>query len=225
MRHPLTVRERPEAGPVEAVIFDWGGTLTPWHTIDLGQQWRVFAREVHGIPIESDEVPQADLDRAQELAERIHAVEAHAWRQVRDEQRGAHLDDILAEAGIDPREDRHHVALDEPCHGRQRARPERVAGGADLVAALAQRVDHPDIAAANAQAITDLEGGADALVLARIIVGRVARRGTVDLRRCRQHRQHRHRPDVAHPRTAHRHRRRHRQAGPRPGGGGGSVSK
>ncbi|MGO4132867.1 HAD family hydrolase [Janibacter sp. RAF20_2_2] len=111
MRHPLTVHERPAAGPVEAVIFDWGGTLTPWHTIDLGQQWRVFAREVHGIPIESDEVPQADLDRAQELAERIHAVEADAWRQVRDEQRGSHLDDILAEAGIDPREDRHHVAL------------------------------------------------------------------------------------------------------------------
>ena len=111
MRHPLTVRERPEAGPVEAVIFDWGGTLTPWHTIDLGQQWRVFAREVHGIPIESDEVPQADLDRAQELAERIHAVEADAWQQVRDEQRGAHLDDILRKAGIDPQHDRHHVAL------------------------------------------------------------------------------------------------------------------
>ena len=111
MRHPLTVRERPEAGPVEAVIFDWGGTLTPWHTIDLGQQWRVFAREVHGIPIESNEVPQEDLDRAHELAERIHAVEADAWQQVRDEQRGAHLDDILRKAGIDPQHDRHHVAL------------------------------------------------------------------------------------------------------------------
>ncbi|MDP4002431.1 methylmalonyl-CoA mutase family protein [Methylobacterium sp. NEAU K] len=31
---------------------------------------------------------------------------------------------------------------------------------------IAQRVDHPDGAAANAQALTDLEGGADALVLA-----------------------------------------------------------
>jgi methylmalonyl-CoA mutase len=31
---------------------------------------------------------------------------------------------------------------------------------------IAQRVDHPDRAAANAQALTDLEGGADALVLA-----------------------------------------------------------
>ncbi|MBP1182564.1 methylmalonyl-CoA mutase family protein [Methylobacterium sp. PvR107] len=30
---------------------------------------------------------------------------------------------------------------------------------------IVQRVDHPDIAAANAQAMTDLEGGADALVL------------------------------------------------------------
>ena len=54
MRHPLTVHERPAAGPVEAVIFDWGGTLTPWHTIDLGQQWRVFARGVPGMPIASD---------------------------------------------------------------------------------------------------------------------------------------------------------------------------
>lgn len=111
MRHPLTVRERPEAGPVEAVIFDWGGTLTPWHTIDLGQQWRVFAREVHGIPIDSDEVPPEDLERAKELADRIHAVERDVWQQVRDEQRGAHLDEILAEAGVNPRDDRHHVAL------------------------------------------------------------------------------------------------------------------
>ena len=31
---------------------------------------------------------------------------------------------------------------------------------------IAQRVDHPDLAAAHAQALTDLEGGADALVLA-----------------------------------------------------------
>lgn len=31
---------------------------------------------------------------------------------------------------------------------------------------IAQRVDHPDLAAANAQALIDLEGGADALVLA-----------------------------------------------------------
>ncbi|QBF46463.1 HAD family hydrolase [Janibacter limosus] len=112
MRHPLTVHERPAAGPVQAVVFDWGGTLTPWHTIDLGQQWRVFAREVHGIPLESDDVPQEDLDRAQELADRILAVEDQAWRRGRaDDRSSAHLDEILREAGLDPREDRHHVAL------------------------------------------------------------------------------------------------------------------
>jgi methylmalonyl-CoA mutase len=40
---------------------------------------------------------------------------------------------------------------------------------------IAQRVDHPDIAAANALAMTDLEGGADALVLA--FAGAPAARG------------------------------------------------
>ncbi len=29
---------------VEAVIFDWGGTLTPWHTIDIRAVWRAYAR-------------------------------------------------------------------------------------------------------------------------------------------------------------------------------------
>ncbi len=111
IRHPLTVNERPEAGAVQAVVFDWGGTLTPWHAIDLGQQWRVFAREVHGIPVDSAEVPEEDLRRAWELAERINEAEANAWRRGREDQRSAHLDEILSEAGVDPRDDRHHVAL------------------------------------------------------------------------------------------------------------------
>ena len=38
---------RPEPGPVEAVIFDWGGTLTPWHSIDLGEQ--DFLKRVAGV--------------------------------------------------------------------------------------------------------------------------------------------------------------------------------
>ena len=43
--------------PPEAVVFDWGGTFTPWHTVDLPEQWRVFAREVHGIPVEAVPAP------------------------------------------------------------------------------------------------------------------------------------------------------------------------
>ena len=28
---------------VDAVVFDWGGTLTPWHDIDLVEQWSAYA--------------------------------------------------------------------------------------------------------------------------------------------------------------------------------------
>ena len=52
--------------PVEAVIFDWGGTLTPWHTIDLAEQWRVYARE---LAARAD-----DFVDAEALAARILAV-------------------------------------------------------------------------------------------------------------------------------------------------------
>ena len=61
-------RDRPRPGRVEAVIFDWGGTLTPWHEIDLGEQWRVFAREIHGIPFDHADVAETDLARAHTAA-------------------------------------------------------------------------------------------------------------------------------------------------------------
>ncbi|MEX1907353.1 HAD family hydrolase [Janibacter sp. Y6] len=109
---PLRVApSRPAPGPVRAVVFDWGGTLTPWHAIDLGEQWRVFAREVHGIPVDSAQVPEADLARAHELAERILAAEHEAWQSTRGDQRSSSLDEVLRRAGVDPRHDRHHLAL------------------------------------------------------------------------------------------------------------------
>lgn len=96
---------------VEAVVFDWGGTLTPWHEVDLPEQWRVFAREVHGIPVGSPDVPDEDLAEAHRLADRILEVESAAWRRGRDEHTSAALADILDEAGVDPEHDRHHLAL------------------------------------------------------------------------------------------------------------------
>ena len=39
-----TVRGSCVADAIEAVIFDWGGTLTPWHTIDLEEEWTAVAR-------------------------------------------------------------------------------------------------------------------------------------------------------------------------------------
>ncbi len=76
--------------PVRAVLFDWGGTLTPWHTIDLTQQWRVYAS--HCAP----EPAEAEL-----LAEQILAAEGRAWARAREHGGSARLSEILAEAGLD----------------------------------------------------------------------------------------------------------------------------
>jgi putative hydrolase of the HAD superfamily len=73
-----------------AVIFDWGGTLTPWHTIDLAEQWREYA------PHYSADPAQADL-----LAGRILAAEAQAWKRLRGDGGSARIAEVLAEAGVD----------------------------------------------------------------------------------------------------------------------------
>ncbi len=96
---------------VRAVLFDWGGTLTPWHRVDLPEQWRVFAREVHGIPVGSAEVPEADLAAAHELADRLLTAEADAWRRGREDHSSAALSDVLEAAGVDAAHDRHLLAL------------------------------------------------------------------------------------------------------------------
>jgi putative hydrolase of the HAD superfamily len=73
---------------VDAVIFDWGGTLTPWHTIDLARPWRAYA-----------EVIQPD-DPAP-VATALCEAERDAWAAVLDGHRSARLADVLATAGID----------------------------------------------------------------------------------------------------------------------------
>ncbi|HZY01666.1 MAG TPA: HAD family hydrolase [Dermatophilaceae bacterium] len=83
-----------------AVIFDWGGTLTPWHSFDLGEQWRVFARQVH-----------AEEAQALSLAARILAVEEAAWVRSRTDHTSARLHEILSEAGLDEGDLRRQAAL------------------------------------------------------------------------------------------------------------------
>src|SRR5215475_1516529 len=60
---------------VDAVIFDWGGTLTPWHTID-------------------------HADRAAAA----HAAESDLWEMSRSEHRSATIFGVLERAGIEPTE-------------------------------------------------------------------------------------------------------------------------
>ncbi len=71
---------------VEAVIFDWGGTLTPWHTVDPAQVW----------------VGATDDDA--ELAARLIAAEDHFWDRSRDEHLSFTLDDIFEHAAFRPSE-------------------------------------------------------------------------------------------------------------------------
>ena len=75
---------------VQAVIFDWGGTLTPWHTVDLAAQWHAYAHEYATEP-----------GAAAQLAERIIAAETRAWERIKGEATSATLAQVLAEAGVD----------------------------------------------------------------------------------------------------------------------------
>jgi len=85
---------------VRGVIFDWGGTLTPWHSVDLEEQWRVFARQVHG-----------EEEKVAALAASILAAEEAAWGRGRTDHSSARLHEILAEAGVDEGELRRDAAL------------------------------------------------------------------------------------------------------------------
>lgn len=86
---------------IEAVVFDWGGTLTPWHTVDLTEQWRVYARAHAG-----------HVHEAETLAQRILDVESAAWARSRADGTSAQLEEVLAEAG---------VLSDHPGYGAARA--------------------------------------------------------------------------------------------------------
>ena len=72
---------------IDAVIFDWGGTLTPWHTVDLAEQWRAYARVV---------APH-DVDAA---ALSLATADERAWEAARLHQRSATFADVVAAAGV-----------------------------------------------------------------------------------------------------------------------------
>jgi putative hydrolase of the HAD superfamily len=82
------------------VIFDWGGTLTPWHTVDLDRQWDEYARHC-----------SADPAAAARLAARIVAAEAAAWARSRADGVSADLAAVLADAGVDTDHPGHPAAL------------------------------------------------------------------------------------------------------------------
>jgi putative hydrolase of the HAD superfamily len=73
--------------PVQAVLFDWGGTLTPWHTVDFHEEARVLARAAVGAA-------------PAEAAAALHAANQTVWGRAKDTHASATLADVFAEAGL-----------------------------------------------------------------------------------------------------------------------------
>ncbi len=93
------------AAPVQAVIFDWGGTLTPFHTVDLLDLWRVAARVL---------APD-DPDAVERVAAALAAAEHDWWVHVGDTGRSGTTAQVLEAAaqatGLDLDAALHDAAL------------------------------------------------------------------------------------------------------------------
>ena len=76
---------------LQAVIFDWGGTLTRWHDID-------FHAESLAL---SQAVVNAEHHSAAEITARLHRAGDVVWGRSRDHHRSATIADLFSEAGLD----------------------------------------------------------------------------------------------------------------------------
>jgi putative hydrolase of the HAD superfamily len=73
---------------VRAVIFDWGGTLTPWHAIDLGELWlTVFARHYPAT-------------QAAAMATAVRAAEMELWQLSEQSHQSWTMEQIFERAGV-----------------------------------------------------------------------------------------------------------------------------
>ena len=81
------------APAVEAVIFDWGGTLTRWHDVDFHAESLALAEAVRRTPTPDDD--------HHAHAARLHAAGSVVWGRSRDHQQSATIEDLFSEAGLD----------------------------------------------------------------------------------------------------------------------------
>lgn len=72
---------------VDAVLFDWGGTLTPWRTMDAEDEWRAVAQV-------------AAPEQVVEATRALMAAVTQVWARSRDEHRSSTLQEICSIAGI-----------------------------------------------------------------------------------------------------------------------------
>jgi putative hydrolase of the HAD superfamily len=78
---------------VEAVIFDWGGTLTPWHSINTAQLWATVCE------------PHFAAELAAAHGAVLHATEQELWRATLADQRSATITRLFELAGVVPSEE------------------------------------------------------------------------------------------------------------------------
>ena len=71
---------------VKAVIFDWGGTLTPWHAIDHETLWRTVC------------TPHFPGARTDQIAAAICATERELWQATERSHTSATLAQVLERA-------------------------------------------------------------------------------------------------------------------------------
>jgi len=75
---------------IEAVIFDWGGTLSPWATVDHLASWRAYADELH----------PGDTVAAERAAAALLAAEQTRWTLAKETHRAFTLAHVLADAQV-----------------------------------------------------------------------------------------------------------------------------
>jgi putative hydrolase of the HAD superfamily len=73
---------------IDAVIFDWGGTLTPWHSINVADLWAAVC------------APHFPADEAVAYAAALHEAEESLWRECRSSGRSATMTALFELAGV-----------------------------------------------------------------------------------------------------------------------------
>ena len=76
---------------IDAVIFDWGGTLTKWHDIDFHAESLALAQAVSGACDDDHPVN----------ATRLHQAGETIWARSRDHQQSSTIDNLFDEAGLE----------------------------------------------------------------------------------------------------------------------------
>jgi putative hydrolase of the HAD superfamily len=113
------------ARDLEAVVFDWGGTLSVWAEVDLEDVWRAAAR--HLRPAD----PQALIRKLMEVEERF-------WAGVEESQTSDHLGGLLERATRELKMDVTGAVIEEAATHHLDAWTRHIAHDPDAAGVLAE---------------------------------------------------------------------------------------